>query len=58
MTRGKEVPVDSRDRLTLIFGSRCVACDCEFVVLAREFGDHVVLSEFPNTAVSTEAFNT
>ena len=62
MMRGKEVPVDSRDVLTLTFGSRCVAYDCEFVVLARDFGvplvtnDRLVLSEFPETAVSIEAF--
>ncbi len=60
--RDKDVPVDSRDVLTLTFGSRCAAYDCEFVVLAREFGvplvtnDRLVLSEFPESAVSIEAF--
>ena len=48
--------------LTLTFGSRCSAYDCEFVALARELGiplvtaDQMVLSEFPGTAVSMEAF--
>ncbi len=62
MMHGKDVAVDSRDVLTLTFGSRCVAYDCEFVALAREFGvplvtnDRLVLSEFPETAVSIEAF--
>ena len=57
-----EAQVSSREVLALALSSKCAAYDCEFVALAREVGaplvtsDRLVLSRFPDTAVSPERF--
>jgi predicted nucleic acid-binding protein len=57
-----EYDVNSADVLALAAQSRCTAYDCEFVALARELRvplvttDKEILAEFPETAISLEAF--
>ena len=59
---GREVAVSTPEVLELAERSGCTAYDCEFVAVARELdamlvtSDRQVLSAFPETAVSTEAF--
>jgi predicted nucleic acid-binding protein len=58
----RDFPVDSASVLALAAASGCSAYDCEFVALAREFGlplvtsDHMIVQQFPETAVSLQAF--
>jgi predicted nucleic acid-binding protein len=60
--RGHEYSVPARDVFELVARSSCTAYDCEFVALARSLrtrlvtSDRQVLSAFPETAVSPEAF--
>jgi len=60
--RGREFSVPDRDVLELAERSGCTAYDCEFVALAKQLGtrlvtsDRQVLTAFPETAVSPEAF--
>lgn len=60
--RGRLLEVPSRDVLELAERSGCTAYDCEFVALAKQLGtrlvtsDRRVLTAFPETAVSPEAF--
>jgi len=48
--------------LSLVSSSHCSPYDCEFVALAQQLGvpvvtsDSQILSEFPATAVSLDAF--
>ena len=59
---GREVAVSTPEVLELAERSGCTAYDCEFVAVARELdamlvtSDRQVLSAFPETAVSPEAF--
>ena len=59
---GREVAVSTPEVLELAERSGCTAYDCEFVAVPRELdamlvtSDRQVLSAFPETAVSTEAF--
>lgn len=61
--QGNEYEVESGQVLTLVSNSRCSAYDCEFVALARQLGiplvtsDTQILSEFPDTAVSLDTFD-
>lgn len=60
--RGAEYSVDSGQVLKLVSESGCSAYDCEFVALAQQLGvslltsDAEILREFPQTAMSLEAF--
>jgi predicted nucleic acid-binding protein len=60
--KGDQVPVATPDVLELAERSGCTAYDCEFVALAKELdamlvnSDRQVLTSFPDTAVSPEAF--
>jgi predicted nucleic acid-binding protein len=60
--QGEEYQVDSGEVLSLVSSSRCSAYDCEFVALARHLNiplvtsDGQLLAEFPETAVSLDAF--
>jgi len=60
--RGREFIAPSEAVLELLSSTRCTAYDCEFVALARRMGvklvtsDRQVLTSFPDTAVSPEAF--
>jgi predicted nucleic acid-binding protein len=62
LMRGKEHEVSSAQVLSLAASSRCSAYDCEFVALAQNLvvplvtSDEQVLSAFPSTAVSVDAF--
>ena len=59
---GKEHAVDSVRVMELVEGSACSAYDCEYVALALSLGvplvtaDRRILREFPNVAVSPDAF--
>ena len=59
-----ELEIDSNKVLDLAHGSGCTAYDCEFVSLAQTLGaklvtsDKKILGEFPDIAVSMEAFAT
>ncbi len=59
---GREYAVASMDVLALVNASTCSAYDCEFVALAQDLGvplvtvDKQILREFPNVAVSLDAF--
>jgi predicted nucleic acid-binding protein len=59
--RGREFTVASVDVLEAVASSSCSACDCEFVVLARELGlplvtpDRRILRDFPEVARSLAA---
>ena len=59
---GASTPSPPATCLELAKRSRCTAYDCEFVALAKRLGtglvtsDRQVLSAFPETAVSPEAF--
>ena len=63
LMQGREYEIPSTAVLRLAAGSRCSAYDCEFVALAQNLGvsmvtaDRKVLSEFPATAVSVDAFS-
>jgi predicted nucleic acid-binding protein len=58
----QEYEVDSQQVLRLVASSTCSAYDCEFVALAQDLGiylvtmDKQVLNDFPDVAVSLEAF--
>jgi len=60
--QGEEYQVESGEVLSLVSSSRCSAYDCEFVALARHLNiplvtsDGQMLAEFPETAVSLDAF--
>jgi predicted nucleic acid-binding protein len=60
--RGAEYSVESGHVLKLVSESGCSAYDCEFVALAQQLGvplvtsDAEILKEFPQTAISVEAF--
>ena len=60
--QGSEFEVESGQVLSLVSSSLCSAYDCEFVALAQQLdvplvtSDHQILSEFPATAVSLDAF--
>jgi predicted nucleic acid-binding protein len=60
--QGEEYHVESSQVLSLVLSSRCSAYDCEFIALARYLNvslvtsDAQVLAEFPDTAVSLDAF--
>ena len=60
--RSGEYNVESGQVLRLVTESGCSAYDCEFVALAKQLGvplltsDAEILKEFPQTAVSLEAF--
>jgi predicted nucleic acid-binding protein len=62
LMQGKEYEVSSAQVLSLAASSRCSAYDCEFVALAQHLdvplvtSDGQVLSAFPSTAVSVDAF--
>lgn len=62
LMRGQEYEVTSNQVLELVKISSCSAYDCEFVALARDLKASLVtvnqqiLTEFPNTALSLEAF--
>lgn len=59
---GGEFEVDSSEVLSLAADSSCSAYDCEFVVLARELGVHLVTadrktsSSFPSSTVELVEF--
>lgn len=61
---GNEYQVASEHVLRLAAGSECSAYDCEFVALAQDLSvrlvtvDKQILSEFPNVAVSLDAYLT
>jgi predicted nucleic acid-binding protein len=58
----KEYFVSSESVLQLVKSSKCSAYDCEFVALAQQFNirlitmDKLILSEFPDVAISLEKF--
>ena len=58
----KEYEVTSHQVLELVNISTCSAYDCEFVALARDLNvpllslDRQILKDFPDTAISLEAF--
>jgi len=60
--KGDQIPVAMPDVLELALRSGCTAYDCEFVAVAKELeatlvtSDRQLLSAFPETAVSPEAF--
>lgn len=62
LMRGQEYEVTSNQVLELVSASSCSAYDCEFVALARDLDawlvtvDRQILAEFPDTAVSLQAF--
>lgn len=62
LMRGQEYEVTSSQVLELVSASSCSAYDCEFVALARDLDawlvtvDRQILAEFPDTAVSLQAF--
>lgn len=62
LMQGQEYEVTSNQVLDLVNVSSCSAYDCEFVALARDLKvslvtvDRQILMEFPNTALSLEAF--
>jgi predicted nucleic acid-binding protein len=62
LLRQREFELRAADVLELAVASRCSAYDCEFVALARQLGvplvtcDQAVLSAFPSTALSLDAF--
>jgi len=60
--QGKEYFASSEKVLQLVTRSKCSAYDCEFVAIAQEYNvkfvttDKLILSEFPEIAVSLEKF--
>ncbi len=58
----REFAVSSDAILQLVATSKCTACDCEFVALARDQGvqlvtaDRQILNDFPEVAISLERF--
>lgn len=62
LMEGGEYSVGSLDVLNFAARSRCSACDCEFVALARELNiplvttDEQILSDFPDIAVRLDTF--
>jgi predicted nucleic acid-binding protein len=58
----EEYHVESGQVLRLVSSSRCSAYDCEFIALAKHLNiplvtsDAQILTEFPDTAVSLDAF--
>jgi len=58
----QEYEVTANQVLELVNISTCSACDCEFVVLARDLNvsllsvDRQILKNFPDTALSLETF--
>jgi predicted nucleic acid-binding protein len=62
LMQGQEYEVTSNQVLDLVNVSSCSAYDCEFVSLAQDLKvslvtvDRQILMDFPNTALSLEAF--
>ena len=62
LMQSQEYEVTSNQVLELVNTSTCSACDCEFVVLARDLNvsllsvDRQILKNFPDTALSLETF--
>ena len=62
LMEGEEYQVESARVIRLLSSSKCSAYDCEFVALAQHLevplvtSDSQLLCEFPDTAISAEAY--